>query len=120
LKLKGEGVTFGSHSKTHPFLSRLSEKDVMEEVINSKSALEDKLQLPVEFFCYPYGDYDRRVIDLVKNAGYKAAFTTKRGLIHRYDDPFEIRRSFIRNTTNPILFVLRLCSDYENRKGRRK
>lgn len=119
-KLKGEGVTFGSHSRSHPFISSLSQEDVIDEVANSRSCLEEKLQLPVEFFCYPYGDYDARVVKAVKEAGYSGGFTTKRGLVHRGDDPFEIRRCLIRNSTHPLLFILRLRTDYEDRRGRSK
>jgi peptidoglycan/xylan/chitin deacetylase (PgdA/CDA1 family) len=118
LKLKEERVTFGSHSKTHPFLSTLSPKDVTCEIKDSKSFLEEKLQLPVDFFCYPYGDYDNGVMDVLREAGYKGALTTRRGLVHRNDNPFEIRRSLIRNTTHPFLFMLRLHTNYEDRKRR--
>ena len=120
MKLKGEGVTFGSHSKTHPFLSGLSKEDITDEIKNSKSFFEERLQLPVDFFCYPYGDYDRRVMDVVKDAGYKGALTTKRGLVRVNDNPFELRRSLIRKTTHPFLFMLRVSTKYEDLKGRTK
>jgi peptidoglycan/xylan/chitin deacetylase (PgdA/CDA1 family) len=118
LKLRAEGITFGSHSKTHPFLSALSNNDMASEIKDSKSILEEKLQLPVDFFCYPYGDYDKGVMDMVGEAGYKGALTTKRGLVRRNDNPFEIRRSLIRKTTHPLLFMLRLHTNYEDRKRR--
>jgi peptidoglycan/xylan/chitin deacetylase (PgdA/CDA1 family) len=114
--IKTAGVVFGSHSRTHPFLSRLSPEGLQAEITGSKSRLEAELQLPVDFFCYPYGDYDPRAIDMVKEAGYTLAVTTKRGLVHKGSDPYEIRRSFIRDSTNPFLFLLRLHSGYEDRK----
>jgi peptidoglycan/xylan/chitin deacetylase (PgdA/CDA1 family) len=114
--IKTAGVVFGSHSRTHPFLSRLSPEGLQVEITGSKSRLEAELQLPVDFFCYPYGDYDPRAIDMVKEAGYTLAVTTKRGLVHKGSDPYEIRRSFIRDSTNPFLFLLRLHSGYEDRK----
>ena len=117
--LKGKGVEFGSHSKTHPFLSTLSLTDMENEVRKSKTHLEDTLQLPVDFFCYPFGDYDARVRETVREAGYLGAITTKRGLIHRGDDPFEMRRSFIRLNTHPLSFLYKLHSRYEDRKGQR-
>jgi peptidoglycan/xylan/chitin deacetylase (PgdA/CDA1 family) len=118
-KLKDKGIEFGSHSKTHPFLSTLSEEEIYREIRGSKAFLEEKLQLPVEFFCYPFGDYDARVRDLVRQSGYLGAITTKRGLIHRGDDPFEMRRSFIRLNTHPLSFIYKLHSRYEDRKGQR-
>lgn len=118
-RLSKEGVTFGSHTKSHPFLSRLSPLEAEEEVAGSKAFLEEKLQTPVESFCYPYGDYDDRIVTIVRNAGYKAAVTTKRGLVHSGDDPLELRRSFIRFSTHPLLFMYKVHSLYEDRKGAR-
>ena len=102
LNLKGEGVTFGSHSKTHSFLSILSKEDIAKEIKDSKSFLEERLQLPIEFFCYPYGDYNEEIIDMVKGSGYKGALSTKRGLVRRNDNRFEIRRLFVSNITGPF------------------
>lgn len=115
-RLKEEGVTFGSHTLTHPFLSRLPADRRMTELADSKTFLEDRLKLPVDSFCYPYGDYDSAAVAAVKEAGYSLALTTKRGLVHKGDDPLRVRRSFIRSGTNPFLFFLRLHSGYEDRK----
>lgn len=115
-QLKKEGVTFGSHSKTHPFLSRLSSDELRAELNGSRKDLETHLHAPVDFFCYPYGDYDNGTVEAVKQAGYRLAVTTKRGLVHEGNDPFRVRRSFIRSKTNPFLFLLRLHTSYEDRK----
>jgi peptidoglycan/xylan/chitin deacetylase (PgdA/CDA1 family) len=117
-RLKEEGIVFGSHTKTHPFLSKLHPNDIVHEIKNSKDLLESRLQRPVEFFCYPYGDYSDEVINVVRESGYMGALTMKRGLVHRGDNPFEIRRSRMRYTTNPFLFTLRLCTNYEDRRSR--
>ena len=119
LEMKDAGVVFGSHSKTHPFLSRLSWNELTDEIRGSKIMLEERLKNPVDFFCYPNGDYDNRVLETVAAAGYKGAVTTKRGLIHRNDRPFEMRRSFIRYNTHPMLFLYKLHSMYEDRRGLR-
>lgn len=119
IELRDNGVVFGSHTKTHPFLSKLSTSEIEDELSGSKAALEKRLGLPVEFLCYPYGNYDERAVVAAKKAGYLGSVTMNRGLIHRGDDPFEIRRSFIRINTHPLLFVLKLHSSYEDRKGLR-
>jgi peptidoglycan/xylan/chitin deacetylase (PgdA/CDA1 family) len=119
IEMSGHGVTFGSHTRTHPFLRKLSTEEIEEESFGSKAAIEKRMNLPVEFFCYPYGHYDERAVAAAKKAGYLGATTMNRGLIHRGDDPFEIRRSFIRFHTHPLLFMIKLHSDYEDRKGRR-
>lgn len=113
-------VSFGSHTITHPFLTSLKQEEMESEVRNSKSRLEERLQLPVDFFCYPYGDYDDRAAVAVEKAGYMGAVTTDRGLVHRDDNPYKIRRSSITCNTHPLLFIYRLHSTYDDRKGQRR
>ncbi len=115
MEMKDRGVSFGSHTRTHPFLRRVSEEQLRQEVTESKVILEERLGSDVEFFCYPYGDYDERVTDAVIRAGYYGAVTTKRGPVYRGDDPFRMRRSFIRRNTHPLLFMYKLHSGYEDR-----
>ncbi len=119
IEMKDRGVSFGSHTKTHPFLSRLSDVQLSREVRESKVMLEERLESGIEFFCYPYGDYDNRVSDAVIRAGYQGAVTTKRGPIYGGDDPFGMRRSFIRRNTHPLLFIYKLHSGYEDRLRRK-
>ncbi len=119
-EMKDNNVSFGSHTRTHPFLSRLSDDRIREEVAGSKDAIEKQLGRTADTFCYPYGDYDSRVAEAVSDAGYRCAVTTKRGWVHPGDSPFEMRRSFIRLNTHPLLFSIRLHSSYEDRKGGRR
>ncbi len=120
LRLNDNGVAFGSHTRSHPFLSKLSVPRIEDEVANSKSHIEERLQTPVESFCYPYGDYDDRVLAAVGKTGYTAAVTTRRGLVRRNDNPLELRRSFIRRGTHPFMFMYKVHSKYEDRKGGRR
>lgn len=119
MEVSCHGIEIGAHSMTHPFLSRLDMDRIREEVQGPKAALGERLGRPVEFFCYPYGDYDDRVAEAAKEAGYLGAVTTRRGLVRAGDDPFCLRRSLVRLTTNPFLFLHRLHTGYEDRKGMR-
>jgi peptidoglycan/xylan/chitin deacetylase (PgdA/CDA1 family) len=69
-------VTVGSHTKTHPLLSKLPEAEMTEEIFDSKKDLEAILGVPVLYFAYPSGDIDERVVSLTEKAGYRLAFTT--------------------------------------------
>jgi peptidoglycan/xylan/chitin deacetylase (PgdA/CDA1 family) len=66
-------VTIASHSRTHPALTSLSNQKLAEEVVDSKQILESRLARPVQYFTYPYGNYDARVKRSVANAHYRAA-----------------------------------------------
>ena len=85
------GHRVGSHSLSHPDLTRLSDRELEKEVHQSKLLLEDKLGVEVDTFCYPYGSYDERVVETVKRAGYRFAFTTEQKKFS-LEDPYRIGR----------------------------
>ncbi|HDZ23716.1 MAG TPA: polysaccharide deacetylase family protein [Desulfobacteraceae bacterium] len=95
LELRRHNVTFGSHSLTHPFLTLIDRERQKQEIGGSKSALEDLLGEGVKYFCYPSGDYNEAVVDLVKDAGYEAALTCDRGAATPLDNPLALPRKAI-------------------------
>ncbi len=78
------GFEIGSHSMTHPRLTRLSDAEVRSEIVDSKQALEDLLGRAVHSFSYPYGDQDARVRRMVAEAGY--ASRDGDHVVHRFCD----------------------------------
>jgi peptidoglycan/xylan/chitin deacetylase (PgdA/CDA1 family) len=86
------GHEIGSHTLTHPFLTRISPARAREEVLGSKKLLEDKFGVAVRHFCYPYGDWNPAVRDLVVEAGYATACTTEFGVNTGATPAFELRR----------------------------
>jgi peptidoglycan/xylan/chitin deacetylase (PgdA/CDA1 family) len=90
------GHEIGSHTLTHPFLTRLSLAESKEEISASKKKLEDRFGRPVRHFCYPYGDWNPAVRDLVIAAGYETACTTEFGVNTKATPPFELKRILAR------------------------
>ena len=86
------GHQIGAHSLTHPRLTAIAEAQAREEVFASKKKLEDLFGVPVRHFCYPYGNWSRRVRDLVEEAGYTTAVTLDFGVNADVRDPFALRR----------------------------
>ena len=86
------GQQIGSHTRTHPRLTQLSATAAREEVFGSKKALEDRFGLPIRHFCYPYGDWNESVRELVQEAGYQTACTTKTAINLADTPPFELSR----------------------------
>lgn len=74
------GHEIGSHSLTHPRLTKISIAAAREEIVTSKKTLEDMFGIPVRHFCYPYGDWNIPVRDMVDEAGYETAVTTEFGV----------------------------------------
>jgi peptidoglycan/xylan/chitin deacetylase (PgdA/CDA1 family) len=86
------GHDIGSHSLTHPFLTRVPTDRGCEEIFASKKKLEDLFGRAVEHFCYPYGDWNEAVRDLVAEAGYRTACTTEFGVNDAGTSPFALKR----------------------------
>lgn len=80
-EMADNGICFGSHGVNHTFLTRQSDNKAKYEIEASKKSLEDKLGHQILFFSYPYGNYDRRIMRLVQEAGYKAAFSLRPNLL---------------------------------------
>ncbi|TSD05060.1 MAG: polysaccharide deacetylase [Parcubacteria group bacterium Greene0714_7] len=67
-------IEIGYHSRTHANLGKLS-----------GSVLEDEVRAPfvARYFAYPGGNYSAKAVDVVRVAGYDAAFSIKRDLVRR-------------------------------------
>jgi peptidoglycan/xylan/chitin deacetylase (PgdA/CDA1 family) len=75
-KLTSLLVTVGSHSCTHPRLSRLAPSDAREEIAGSRAKLQSLTTQDIRLFAFPYGDHDASTIELCRLAGYEAVFST--------------------------------------------
>jgi peptidoglycan/xylan/chitin deacetylase (PgdA/CDA1 family) len=60
--LHAAGVEIGSHGATHRALTRLSDGELSRELVGSRDTLERIVGAPVMCFCYPFGDFDDRVV----------------------------------------------------------
>jgi peptidoglycan/xylan/chitin deacetylase (PgdA/CDA1 family) len=69
-----------AHTITHPDLTTLGDARLWYEVHGSRVRIRREFHVPVNFFCYPSGRYDARVIKDVRRAGFLGATTTTFGL----------------------------------------
>lgn len=71
-----ELIEVGSHTCSHPILSKCSQNELEIELSMSKLIIEREIGRTIKSFCYPngqLGDYDDRVIKAVQSAGYTNA-----------------------------------------------
>src|SRR3990172_6758680 len=78
-EMQRSGIDFGSHTLTHPDLSRLPFERIEAEICNSKAIIEDALSAPASCFAYPYGRYDHRSREIVQQH-FACACSDKLGL----------------------------------------
>lgn len=75
-ELTAAGWEIGSHTCSHPHLTRVTEDAELDrELVASRAVLERELDRPCSSLAYPYGDVDARVEAAAKRAGYAAACT---------------------------------------------
>jgi peptidoglycan/xylan/chitin deacetylase (PgdA/CDA1 family) len=77
--LLDDGWGLESHSVNHLDLTRLWGTELRHELIDSRARLEELFGVPVDFFCFPGGIYDKRVKLAVRRAGYRGATGTRYG-----------------------------------------
>lgn len=85
-------ITFGSHSISHPILTELSEKKATEEIAGSKKKLEEFLGIPIEFFCYPVGQFNEKIRQMVIDTGYLGACATSAEKSYPSTDIYSLER----------------------------
>ncbi|MCX6790373.1 MAG: polysaccharide deacetylase family protein, partial [Candidatus Kaiserbacteria bacterium] len=82
--LKDAGMTIGAHSRSHPFLNKITNPDILSNEINgSKKSIEEHLGVTVQQFAYPFGQYNASTTAEVRKAGFSSArgdYVLKTGL----------------------------------------
>ena len=91
-------IEFYSHTKSHAKCNSLSEKELAEELKESREIIEKRLGIPCPYFCWPYGKYNGLAVNVAKKTGYKALFTTNHGVVEAGSDPFAINRIIVKDS----------------------
>jgi peptidoglycan/xylan/chitin deacetylase (PgdA/CDA1 family) len=99
-ELAENGHEIGCHSMTHPILPLCNDTSLQNEIVLSRKILQENLNTPITSFCYPNGDADQRIINLVEEAGYTKAVTTKWGQNKNSNSPFTLKRFDIQGKTS--------------------
>ena len=69
IEIAKRGHEIGTHSKTHPNMSKLSKEQIIDELTSSKSVIENITGNKVTLFRPPFGDYDDLVIETAESLG---------------------------------------------------
>jgi len=72
-------------------------KRTEREIKESKELIEENLGAKIDFFCYPWGDYDVDVIYELQKNNYKAGFTLNVGLLEKNNYPYLLPRVEVRS-----------------------
>lgn len=118
-ELQKNGISFGSHTATHPRLTSLSGSDLDKEIAQSKDAIETRIGVAVRSFSYPYAfpeatsDFVNRLRETLAIYGYENGVTTILGTAHSGSDPFFLPRLPINTWDDPQFFQAKLEGHYD-------
>lgn len=109
--MQAGGISFGSHTMTHPVVSRLEMSELLAELRGSREILEEKIGTPVVDFAFPFGqasDCGTLCEPALAECGYRSAVTTVWGVNERGTSPFFLRRVQIGEERSLEMFALQL------------
>jgi len=91
--MKKNGMIIGSHSSTHPLMSKLDFDQQKEEITNSMNVLNDLLDSRFKTYCHPYGgkhSFNEDTINILEELGFAYSFMVEPRHINQ--DDFEKSR----------------------------
>lgn len=86
------GITFGTHTQSHPILPRTEAVEVKREIAESTAAIEARLGAPVRYLAYPNDEWSPAAAEAVEAAGLEAALAGWRELGREPVERFAIGR----------------------------
>ena len=102
------GMDIQAHGRDHVDLRGRSYDFLVYQILGIQEAIHTHTGYLPRFFCYPAGQYDKDVVNVLKSAGYWGAVTTQWGHAHTRDDLFDIPRVRIRGTDSLQAFISKL------------
>lgn len=118
-ELQKHGISFGSHTVTHPQLHDCNASSMRDEIVASKRTIEQKLGCAVPSFSYPYAfpetdnSFKARLRDELRHAGYENGVCTTVGHPGPASDPYFLNRLPVNSDDDPQLFLAKLAGSYD-------
>lgn len=109
------GISFGSHTMTHPVVSQLTAAQLESELTESKQLLEQRIGSPMRHFAFPFGqpgDCGKAALPVLARLGYRSAATTVEGTNTPGGNLYELRRTQVVNERSVSMFAFKLNQLY--------
>ena len=114
------GMTIGSHSKTHKILLGLNDEELNDEITNSKKNIEDLIGSKIDSFSYPFGIVNYMSSHkVIQNYDYAVTTIRSRFNIIKHKNNY-IPRIHMSNELSKIKFYLKIKTIYEDIKYNEK
>lgn len=80
-EMNENGMIFGSHGKSHKIMTKISHREARHELSYSKEKIETRIKKEINSFSFPYGYWNRDLIQTAEDVGYKYIYTSEYGEI---------------------------------------
>jgi peptidoglycan/xylan/chitin deacetylase (PgdA/CDA1 family) len=117
--LHAEGISFGSHTVTHPDLRSFGPDQIEYELGRSKEIIEQQLGAPVESFSYPFAfpeedkEFGRFLQGILENQGFENGVCTILGRASRENHKLFLPRLPVNSWDDPRLFRAKIEGGYD-------
>jgi len=112
LALPPESVVIGSHTLTHPFLTRVTPGEAKRELRDSRVVLEKMLGRKVSLFSFPHGDFNDQLVEWCRESGYEHVYTILPEASFCDSGKYVIGRVGVNLTDWRIEFLLKILGAY--------
>ncbi|MBP9070258.1 MAG: polysaccharide deacetylase family protein [Bacteroidia bacterium] len=99
-------AVIGAHTVEHLSLWCLNEDEQRKEINDSVSKLKELLNMPVDYFAYPYGekrDYNEKTMKICEELNLKHAAANFGGYMNSESDRYAFTRHVVRNDSPEIV-----------------
>jgi peptidoglycan/xylan/chitin deacetylase (PgdA/CDA1 family) len=86
------GWELDTQGENHFDMVGMSASELHYQIVDARRTLQRRYHVPVNWFCYPSGDYDATVIAALRAAGFRGSTTVDSGLASPQSDPFTLPR----------------------------
>lgn len=104
-EMNKNGMEFGSHGKSHKFLSTLKEDELKTELRESKKELEKIIGKEVVLLSLPGGYHSSKVKKIAKELGFKGICTSEFGWNENKTDPLKLKRVSLKHRDSLPYFI---------------
>ncbi len=105
-------ICIGAHTVWHKNITMISQKEAKDEIIGSKEEIEKRIGEKVNYFAYPFDEYNTKHTKIIRSVGFKVSFHSS-GLIRPNDNPYHLNRVSVDKSINFLMFKIRLTNAVE-------
>jgi len=100
-----DGWELDTQGYDHSAMVGLTASELRFQTATTRRKIQRLFDVPVNWFCYPSGEYDPTVIAALQAAGFRGSTTEYYGWAGANDDPYALPRMEVHPTQDPAVLV---------------